>query len=583
MSRIDTQTRPNRKKTPYIVALMALLFIGASITFWLIYPFPSDNKVEYFERGELPLIFDNTVLYDQIQQIDGETYLSFSFLKENIDNYITYDEKTSSVIVTSSQEVYQMPTDHLNYYLNNEEFQLSFPAIKQTNGDLFVSTSWLTDIYPIEFEVASQTNATFIYQNNQSYQTGVVIVENDNVDQLRMRTKPTLTAPYVKELTLGEQVTIEEDNATWYKIRATNGISGYIENDAIKLSGINTVTTKTKPNDDDFHPSNLTWPIHATWDAIYQAEATPKTVPELKGVQVLSPTWFHLNEENGELRNYGSKEYVKDAHEKGYVVWGLFSNDFDKDLTKEALSTYEKRQTMIRQLLYYSEIYNLDGINLDFENVYEEDGVLLTQFVRELTPLAHEAGLVISLDTTFISSSPTWSKFYDRKALAETVDYMMVMAYDEHWASSPVAGSVASLPWVEKNLQRYLEEVPHDKVLLGVPFYTRLWKEVQLEDGSTEVSSKSLSMDEAKTWINDNGLEPQLDPETKQYYVEYNNPEESVVYKMWLENEHSLKQRAELVHKYKLAGIASWSKYFADESAWVTLHDELNYKTIEKK
>ncbi|MRH41558.1 SH3 domain-containing protein [Aquibacillus halophilus] len=583
MSRIDTHTQTNRKKAPYIVAFLSLLFIGSSITFWLIYPFPSDEEVTFFEGGDWPLIFDNTVLYDQIQQIDGETYLSFSFLKENIDQYITYDEKASSVIVTSSNEVYQMPTDHLNYYLNNKEFQLSFPAIKHTNGDIFVSTSWLTDIYPIEFKFVSETNTTFIYKHNQSYQTGVVIEENDNVDQLRMRTEPTLTAPYVQELTSGIQVTIEEDNGTWYKIRASNGISGYLEKDTIKLSGINTITTKSKPDDRSFYPSNLSWPIHVTWDAIYQAEATPKTVPKLEGVQVLSPTWFHLNEENGELRNYGSKDYVKDAHEKGYVVWGLFSNDFDKDLTKEALSTYDKRQTIISQLLSYSEIYDLDGINLDFENVYEEDGVLLTQFVRELTPLAHEAGLVVSLDTTFISSSPTWSKFYDRKALAETVDYMMVMAYDEHWGSSPVAGSVASLPWVEKNLQRYLEEVPHDKVLLGIPFYTRLWKEVELEDGSTEVSSKALSMDEVKTWINDKGLEPQLDPKTKQHYVEYKDPKEPIVYKMWLENEHSLKQRAELVHKYNLAGIASWSKYFANESAWVTLHDELNYKKVIKK
>ncbi|MBM7571678.1 glycosyl hydrolase family 18 protein [Aquibacillus albus] len=581
MSRVETHVRPNRNKTPYIVAIMALLFIASSITFWLIYPFPSDEKVAYFE-GDFPLIYNNTVLYNEVEQIEGEPYLSFSFIKENIDEYITYDEQTSSVIITNSQEVYQMPTNHLNYYMNNEEFPLSFPAITNSNGDLFVSTSWLTDIYPISFEFVSETNTTYLYKHNQSYQTAVVHV-NDDIDKQRMRTEPSLTAAYVKELSFEDQVTIEEDNGTWYKIRSADGISGYIAKDAIKLSGITTINTKTKPDEQTFYSSNLSWPIHVTWDAIYSAEDTPKTVQELKGVQVLSPTWFHLNEGSGELRNYGSKDYVKDAHEKGYVVWGLFSNDFDKDLTKEALATYENRQTMIRQLLHYSQIYDLDGINLDFENVYEEDGVLLTQFVRELTPLAHEAGLVISLDTTFISNSPTWSKFYDREALAETVDYMMVMAYDEHWGSSPVAGSVASLPWVEENLEHYLEEVPHDKVLLGVPFYTRLWEEVHQEDGAVEVSSKALSMEQAINWMNERGLEPQLDPETKQHYVEYKDPNEPIVYKMWLENEHSLKQRVELVHKYDLAGIASWSKYFANESAWTTLHDELNYKKVVKK
>ena len=237
-------------------------------------------------------------------------------------------------------------------------------------------------------------------------------------------------------------------------------------------------------------------PIQLTWEAVYTKNPDLATMPVMPGVNVVSPTWFELSGTDGTIKNLGSLDYVNWAKTKGYQVWGLFSNAFDPDLTHEALQNYETRQKMIRQLLIYSQMYQLDGINIDIENVREEDGPLVTQFVREATPYFHQAGLIVSMDITFISSG-NWSAFYEREKLAETVDYLMVMAYDEHWGTSEEAGSVASFPWVETNLQKLLEVVPNEKLILGVPLYTRLW-EVK-ETG--EVSSKALSMAEAKEWL----------------------------------------------------------------------------------
>jgi spore germination protein YaaH len=245
----------------------------------------------------------------------------------------------------------------------------------------------------------------------------------------------------------------------------------------------------------------------------------------------------------------------------------LFSNAFDPELTYQAFKDFETRQKMIRELLHYSQIYDLDGINLDIENVNPEHGPLVTQFVREATPYLHEAGLIVSMDITFIAGG-NWSAFYEREKLARIVDYLAVMAYDEHWGSSPVAGSVASLPWVEENLKQLLDVVPHEKLILGVPLYTRLW---EVKD-SGEVSSTALSMDKVKEWLDKHQLTPSYDEASGQNYAELYVQEEQTTYKIWLEDELSLKKRAELADRYELAGVASWSRYFADETAWLALN-----------
>lgn len=167
-------------------------------------------------------------------------------------------------------------------------------------------------------------------------------------------------------------------------------------------------------------------------------------------------------------------------------------------------------------------MYKLDGINIDFENVYTADKQNLTQFVREMTPLLHEQGLVVSIDVTPKSGTEMWSLFYDRPALAQTVDYMMVMAYDEHWAKRPEGRLGRISPWVEKTVQVLPQEekVPASKLVLGIPFYTRLWTE-EMKDGKTKVSSRAIFMDTSKRIMKEKGLTPEFSKETGQNYVEY--------------------------------------------------------------
>ncbi|WJH37142.1 glycosyl hydrolase family 18 protein [Paenibacillus sp. CC-CFT747] len=307
-----------------------------------------------------------------------------------------------------------------------------------------------------------------------------------------------------------------------------------------------------------------------------KAVDTTKIGP-MPGLNVISPQWFHLLDGEGNLQNLADPAYLKWAHDRGYQVWALFSNGFEPKRTAEALSTYDRRMKMIKQLLAYAEMYSLQGINIDFENIYLKEKENLVQFVREMVPLLHEQNLVVSIDVAVKDGSEMYSRFMDRRAVGEVVDYMMVMTYDEHWATSPKAGSVASLPWVEKGIVQIIKEdaVPPSKLLLGMPFYTRVWTE-QPKDGKTAVTSKAVSMEAVQKIIEEKKLTPAWDEEAGQNYVQYTEDDKTV--KIWIEDAVSVKSRVDLAKKLDLAGVASWSRAFETPDIWTVIQE-----TLEKR
>ncbi|MCP8616400.1 glycosyl hydrolase family 18 protein [Salirhabdus salicampi] len=575
MSRIVTHQRSKKHKEQWIAFSILGLFIISVTMFWNAYPFPSKEKVDYFTNSYSIVFEEEKTKYNGLSEQE-EVYIPYDFIAEYIDPMIHYDEESSSVIVTTKNKVYQMPTERLTKFVNDKEHNLSFPVITTEQQQVYLELDWLQEVYSIDISYNDETSAMIVHADGDVVLKGNVLTGNENRRSLRIN--PDLTAPYVDRVEEGETVTIEDDTGDFLKVRKGNGIAGFMKKEMIEILGTE-VYQSHKPVEEHTLP-NLKWPIHVTWDAIYHPDATPNEVESYNSVQVLSPTWFHIDDTDGNIRSYASHSYVDSAKGNGYHVWALFSNDFNLEQTSAVLQDFETRQRIIRQLLHYADIYGLDGINIDFENVYEEDGPLVTQFVREFTPLAHEAGLIVSMDITFISNSPTWSKFYEREKLVESIDYFMVMAYDEHPASSNTSGSVASLPWVETHLEALLKVIPHDRLLLGVPFYTRLWTEEKQDDGSIEVSSQALTMTQAKEWIDEYNVTPVYDENTGQDYVEYEVSDKQTVYKLWLENDRSLQKRVELVHKYKLAGIASWSRYFANERIWEEVDNFLNIKRV---
>lgn len=563
MARLETyKKKPMISKRWIVTGLIAsILFIISSILLFF-YPFASSEKTSYF-TGENPVLFEGKQEGNAI--IDGDSvYVSLDFLKENIDDSIAFDEKSKSIIITTTNKVIQMPTESLTYFINEQPAELQFAPLVDEQGQLYVALDPIIQFYPVTYQVLEGTNTVLIEKDGDTIQNGVVTNEEVHEEKLRLRTDSTLRSPYVSAVTNGEKVSIEEEKEDYYFVRKEDGVAGFISKDLIEKQEKETIVVEYEK--EAVNAPIFEGPINLTWEAVYTKNPNTSMIPEMSGVNVVSPTWFELKDEAGSIGNLASLEYTRWAKAKGYQVWGLFSNAFDPDLTHAAFKDFETRQKMIRELLHYSKLYELNGINIDIENVREEDGPLVTQFVREATPYFHEAGLTVSMDITFLAEG-NWSAFYERDKLAEIVDYLAIMAYDEHWGTSPKAGSVASLPWVETNLQKILEIVPNEKLILGIPLYTRLW---EIKD-SGEVSSKSQSMAQIKEWLTTNNVTPTYDAATGQNYAELYVPDQATTYKVWLEDEQSLTARTNLAVKYDLAGVASWSRYFADQSAWTAL------------
>lgn len=545
-------------KTSIIIVLLALAVLALSLLLWYMpgfFTYQDENAVliwndKAFANGEL--------LFKQ-----NEPYLSVNTIKSTFDPNIHWDPEEKQLIITTADKVVRMHTEKLTVSVNNKPLQLEFPVLL-VQGEPYVQLKPLKKIYNLNLAVCPKENRAVLLTSGKPLQKAVITKETI------LRTGPGLRHQRLTKLPIGTEVTIFSEVNGWYHV-LSNGQLGYVQEDPVNLRNIELVPQGI--DNSSYIKPKIQGKINFTWEQVSKVTPDTSRITPPPGVNVVSPTWFYLKDSEGTVGNRADGAYVRWAHSKGYQVWALFSNDFNPEKTHNILRSAALRQKVINQLLMFAELYELNGINLDFENVYLEDKELLVQFVRELTPLFHEQGLTVSMDVTVKSNSANWSLFYNRKALGEAVDYIMLMAYDEHWSTSPKAGSVASLPWVEKGILGLLEEVPREKLVLGIPFYTRLWEEKRDDTGKITVSSRIFNMDAAKGWVKQNGLTPKIDASSGQNFAQLQ--QNGSTFKIWLEDEHSVRQRLALVDKYGLAGVASWRRGYEEPRIWEIIAENL--------
>jgi spore germination protein YaaH len=318
------------------------------------------------------------------------------------------------------------------------------------------------------------------------------------------------------------------------------------------------------PRIDNNMPENFV----LTWHQVGTFKDTADIGPQdPMPVDVVSPTWFALNVD-GIVINEASYDYVTKAHNKGYKVWGLYSNSFKPDWTQSLFESDDYSNQSIAQLLVYSALYDLDGINFDFENIYLANKADYVRYIEATVNQLQYQNLRTSLDVTVPWGSDQWSKVYDRVELSKLVDYMCLMAYDEFWAASKKAGPVASMAWVEKGITESLKLIPREKLVLAIPMYMRTW--AMQANGTAK--SKSMGWKTASSLKQDLGGDIIFDKTSGQNFLTYNK--EGVTYKLWLEDDYSLPKRMEMSRNYNLAGTAIWSKGFANEEAWEIIRNE---------
>lgn len=549
------------KKTVLFVLTIIIMTIFVVTGLMIFRPIEAYNTAMAFSGEETNIVFESqNIMSDESPIVGkGKILIPIGFLKDYIYPDIELSQRHDRLYVSIKNPIFSLETEELTSRIK-DGVNLNFLTEKIDDIN-YININGLEKIFNISVNYNEENNILIIDKLKDVIEIGEV------KSSTHLRFTKSSFSTKISKLDEADKVTVFEKDGKWVKVRTEEGYLGYVQKNKLNISEKKThLNSKLNDIRED---QNTDGKMNLVWNYINKYSPDLSEEQAIEGLDIISPTWFSISSSNGFVVNNGDFKYSKDAHEKGYKIWGLIDNSFNKELTKELLADEEAQENVIKQMLVYASIYNLDGINIDFEDVYYEDKDNLTKFVDKLTRAFKEQNLVVSMDMTVPSSSETWSKFYDRKKLGQIVDYCIVMTYDEHWSASPKSGSVASIGWVEKGLQNTLQYVPNHKLIMGIPFYTREWEETKEINGKITVKSKAFSMEQVSNIIEEHASQVIWIDSVGQYYTEY--IKEGKKCKIWLEDERSIELKSSLVHKYDLAGAASWRKGFETEDIWLVL------------
>ena len=483
--------------------------------------------------------------------------------------------------VTSNEQVY-LPLELVNTYLNqryywdsgNQQILYATPSELQkypasANGD---SDVWLKDgkVYLsltfvqryTDMDVYMGEAPSRIIIQNQFQNVNTASVQKDTY----VRYRGGIKSPVLTQVKKGDTLIYLEEYEEWVQAATMDGYIGFV-----KKSDISPAEVKDFERDfkiEEYQYLSMEEPVNLSWHQVTAPEANAyfaDATANMTGVNVISPTWFYLADTAGNIADISSAEYVQQAHDKGMQVWGRIDN-FTADVsTTETLSQLASRQNIISQLIAAAENTGLDGINVDFETLSEDAGPHFLEFLRELSIECHKRNLVLSVDNPVPED---FTSHYDREEQGEVVDYVIIMGYDEHYVGSEEAGSVASLPWVEKGVTDTLTEVPPERTILAIPFYTRLWKTT-----GGALTSEAIGMDQAQNVLTENKVEAIWDGSVGQNKASFEKDGSS--YDIWIEDAQSIAEKVKLIPKYGLAGVAQWKLGFENSSIWQVISDNL--------
>lgn len=544
-----------------IIIIALVLIVGAIGGYYVIKRNYIVSKI-----NQTNLIINNSnatsSLKNNVYIKDGVVYVSKPDIYNFFDNTIIYDEKYNQVVTTSSTKIASLPIDSKQIQVNSSNTTIKAGAII-LDEVAYVPISELDEVYNIKTTYVESEDLVYIDSLDREQQTATLKKDSS------IKYKPTIISATLAKAKQGDTLTIANRSDYpvpngWTRVRTENGTLGYIQTG--KLNEFKTIREKTEEK------AKIEGPISLAWDYYSEYVSAPTRTGKITGVNVVSPSFFYMTKYSttNVYENVGNEgiAYVNWAHGNGYQVWPMFTNS-NMSETSKMLSDYKLRETVINQIINYIKQYNLDGINIDFEGMYETDKDNFSRLLIEIRPRLNEVGAVLSVDVTAPDGAPEWSLCYDRYTIGKVADYVMFMAYDQYGVSATKAGTTAGHNWVEANVKKFLgqEEVKAEKIILGIPFYTRVWKEINGNVISSVVNignvNNVIPSNATKTW----------DEDLQQYYVEYKKG--GATYKIWVEDEKSIEAKLDLVSKYNLGGAAYWEYDRATNSIWNLIESKI--------
>lgn len=549
------------EKVGRIIVVVMLLSIALVMFFYTNVSVAKANKQE----ANL-VVFGDNITPENKPFVEGTgIYLPLDIIEKFLDEYIYYDKIATKVIITTKNEVYKLKVNENKMTKNFEDVEIENPA-KNENGQAYIDVNLFKDIYNVKVEYNKNTSTISIDKKEESD----LPVKYNNVKVYDdISTKANVINTIGKKNTVSVYTESLKHNR-WYKIKTDDGTIGYISKNNVDSKNITEQDNNSENNESEHGNASNANNIEKII-MFWQYGSNLKTLGDkIDGVNVVSPTWYELKNSSGEINSKFSNEYYKKAKANGYEIWPIVTNGIDSANympadTSAMLNSEQNREQFIKNMLKIAKENNLDGINIDFESMKEEDKLVYTQFIRELAPIFRNEGIKVSVDMYFVN-------YIDRKGIGAASDYVILMGYDQRGGWSSESGSISEIAWVEKNIESLISSsnIAPEKIILGVPFYTRLWTE---KAGSNKPTTKVYTMEDCQDFLKTNKLTATLDEKSGQNYAEYTSG--SVTYKLWLEDLDSMKKRVEIVNKYNLLGISGWQKGLEIDSVWSTIKENM--------
>ncbi|MGN0288653.1 MAG: glycosyl hydrolase family 18 protein [Lachnospiraceae bacterium] len=560
-----------KKVIPVLVAVALIIVIGGAglLTMFLGKYSYSDTLMdldEYFEiteEDQVAIILKDEYIETKARLKGGAYYLDFDSVQKLLNKRFYEDEAEMLLLFTTPTEIIQTAIGSDVYYQGNSEVKEEYPLSFYQGETLYVALDFVQKFTNFSYEAFAAPNR--ICLNTEWGETTVAQVKKDTAVRYRGGVKSDI----LREVARGETVTILEELENWVKVKTSDALIGYIEKK--RLTGQETIQEAAVSHYDEPEYTSLVrdYKINLGWHQV-MSEAANATLDDVvrdtQGMNVISPTWFALTDNEGGIRSIASQNYVSRAHSLGLEVWALVDN-FDNNVSSyEVLSKTSSRTRLIQNLMNEVLRYDIDGINVDFEDLSYDAGEPFVQFLRELSIQCRLNGIVLSVDNYVPRES---TAHYDRPEQGVVADYVIIMGYDEHWGGGGVAGSVASIGFVEDGIRQTVDKVPSHKVINALPFYTRVWK---TREG--QVSSEALDMETAQNFITNNNVEVYWDQETCQNYGQIQKGD--TLYQVWLEDAQSIETKLTIMQKYDLGGVAAWKLGFETPDIWAVIAAYLN-------
>ena len=587
--RARMRRRRKRQRMIRFVLLIILIIVAiAGIILWKRY---SPSKEQYDMKkyygiekdGQVGITVDNKVVEAEGKLAGGKVYVAYNIVRDYINSRFYWDPNENVLLYMLPEDMISVDVGSKDYSISRKKKSEDYVILKTEGNTAYIALDFVQQYTNIDYEVSNNPDHVMI--RTKWGKTDVATVKKNT----QVRYQGGVKSPVLAELKKKDEVTVVESEQNWKKVRTADGVIGYVKNKALKNEEKKNITRKFE--EQDYSNISKDYTINMAWHNVTNQDANnavTQRIAQTKGLTTLAPTWIHVADTNGNISSIASADYVSYAHKQNVEVW-MTVRDFDGSISSEKesyelLSYTSRRETLITQLIAEALRVGVDGINVDFEKISDKCGEHYIEFIRELSVKCRQNGLVLSVDNYVPKSFNTQ---YDRKEQGIVADYVVIMGYDEYYAGSPEAGPVSSYNYVKEGITETLKEVPAEKVISGIPFFTRLWKETpkteeelksdkgtDAEQYSATVESDAYGMDNAQAIVKQAGVDTTWDKKAGQNYATWEA--DGSKYEIWLEDSKSIEAKLKLMKKYKLAGTAEWSLGQESSDIWNLIQKYVN-------